>query len=105
VVVLDTKLDAELLDLGLCRELLSRIQAARKDLGLEYADRIRLFIHAIDAGTVNGGRLGRVAHEHAALIASEALADAVIFEPPAEGAHVVPAVVEGIEFVLGIARA
>jgi len=98
VVVLDTKLDPELLDLGLVRELLSRVQAARKDMGLEYADRIRLYLNA-------GERLGRVAREHSAAIASEVLADGVLFEQPPEGALVVSTVVEGIELVLGIARA
>ncbi len=44
VVVLDTKLDQDLLDEGLFREVLSRIQARRKELQLDYAARIRLSI-------------------------------------------------------------
>jgi isoleucyl-tRNA synthetase len=41
-VFLDTKLDEELRGLGLLRELLNRLQAIRKELSLEYTDRIRV---------------------------------------------------------------
>jgi isoleucyl-tRNA synthetase len=44
VIVLDTKLDDELLELGLVRELLNRIQGARKEAGLEYSDRVHLVL-------------------------------------------------------------
>jgi isoleucyl-tRNA synthetase len=42
VVILDTKLTEALLADGLFREVLSRLQARRKDLALDYAARIRL---------------------------------------------------------------
>jgi isoleucyl-tRNA synthetase len=48
VVVLDTRLDDELRELGLVRELLNRVQGLRKDLGLEYTDRIRLEVFGSD---------------------------------------------------------
>ena len=44
VVVLDTRLDDELRELGFVRELLSRIQTVRKEMGLEFTDRIRVSI-------------------------------------------------------------
>jgi len=44
VVVLSTELTPDLVDEGLYRELLSRVQAFRKDLGLEYTQRIRLAV-------------------------------------------------------------
>jgi isoleucyl-tRNA synthetase len=44
VVVLSTELTPELLEEGTYRELLNRIQTFRKDLGLEYTQRIRLAI-------------------------------------------------------------
>ena len=78
VVVLDTKLDAELKDLGLVREVLSRVQAVRKELGLEYADRIRLYVHSPGE---TGPHLEEVLRAH------------------------VKDVVEGIDVVLGIGRA
>ena len=42
MVILDTKIDDALRELGFVRELQSRIQTARKELGLEYMDRIRV---------------------------------------------------------------
>jgi len=42
VVVLRTALDADLVEEGLFREVLNRVQAFRKELDLEYAGRIRL---------------------------------------------------------------
>jgi isoleucyl-tRNA synthetase len=44
VVVLDTRLDARLLDRGLFREILSRVQAARKDAKLDFIDRIDVWL-------------------------------------------------------------
>ena len=44
-VALDTALDDELLREGLARELVSRVQAARKDAGLQVEDRIALAIY------------------------------------------------------------
>ncbi len=44
VVVLSTELTPELVDEGIYRELLSRVQAFRKDLGLEYTQRISLAV-------------------------------------------------------------
>lgn len=44
MVALDTDIDEALRAEGLARELVSRIQAIRKDTGLEITDRIRLYI-------------------------------------------------------------
>ena len=44
VVVLYTELTEVLVDEGLVRELLARVQAARKDMALGYTDRIRLWV-------------------------------------------------------------
>ncbi len=44
VVVLHTALDAGLLEEGLYREVLNRVQSFRKELDLEYTGRIRLFV-------------------------------------------------------------
>ena len=49
VVVLATELTPELLEEGKYRELLSRIQGFRKNLGLEYTQRIHLAIDGPDA--------------------------------------------------------
>jgi isoleucyl-tRNA synthetase len=49
VVVLSTELTPELLEEGKYRELLNRIQTLRKDLGLEYTQRIRLAIRGSES--------------------------------------------------------
>jgi len=67
VVVLHTALTDELVDEGLLRELVSRVQQSRKDLGLEFTDRIRLWIGGSE-------RIQRIARAHQAHIGTECLA-------------------------------
>ncbi len=49
VVVISTELTPELIREGLAREVVHAIQNARKELGLEYTDRIRVEIQTADA--------------------------------------------------------
>jgi isoleucyl-tRNA synthetase len=70
VVVLDTRLDDTLRDLGYLRELLNRVQTARKEMGLDFVDRIRLSIAGTD-------RTRRVVEANLESIASESLATSV----------------------------
>ncbi|HSO40459.1 MAG TPA: isoleucine--tRNA ligase [Labilithrix sp.] len=67
VVVLDTRLNDELRELGYVRELLNRLQTARKEMGLDFVDRI----HVSLAGSE---RAMRIAKTHEATITSECLA-------------------------------
>jgi len=67
VVVLHTQLTEALVDEGLVRELLAKVQAARKDMALGYTDRIRLWVDG-DA------RVVRVTQEAKELISRETLA-------------------------------
>lgn len=67
VVVLDTRLDDALRDLGYLREVLNRIQTARKDLGLEFTDRVRIGISGTERTT-------RIVRAHLETIKSECLA-------------------------------
>jgi isoleucyl-tRNA synthetase len=67
VVVLHTTLTDALMDEGIVRELISRVQARRKELGLEFTDRIKLSIQG-------GERAERVTREHADHIKAECLA-------------------------------
>lgn len=48
VVVLETKLDDALRDLGFARELQNRVQTMRKEMQLEYVDRIKIAILGSD---------------------------------------------------------
>ena len=67
LVALDSALDDDLLQEGLAREVINRIQGARKDLNLAYDDRIAL--------RWDGGPAVRDALAvHASLVASEVLA-------------------------------
>jgi isoleucyl-tRNA synthetase len=61
--VLHTAIDADLLDEGLYREVLNRVQAFRKELDLEYTGRIRLFLagdaELLAAVRTRTGEIGR----------------------------------------------
>jgi isoleucyl-tRNA synthetase len=59
VVVLHTTLTEALVDEGLLREVASRVQAARKELGLEFTARVRLWIDGSDrlVAVARGGQL------------------------------------------------
>ena len=97
VVVLDTRLDADLLDRGLVNELVNRVQAARKDLGLEYADRIRVSI-------VGGERVRAVVTKFRESIAAEVLAIDVSADNPVVGGYDRHVDVDGESVRVGVVR-
>ncbi len=72
VVVLHTRLTDELIDEGLLREVLSRVQAARKDLGLEFTARVALWLDGSE-------RLLRVLRAGEPHLSQECLASEVRF--------------------------
>ncbi len=76
LVALDTRLDDALISEGLAREVVNRIQTARKQADLDYADRIEVRFRASE-------RLDQAIRKHADWIASETLT--VGLEPLAEG--------------------
>jgi isoleucyl-tRNA synthetase len=80
VVVLHTTLTEKLIDEGLVRELLSRVQAARKDRGYEFTDRIELRIDGDE-------RLVRVARASAEEIGKACLATTVLVGSRGDGAE------------------
>jgi isoleucyl-tRNA synthetase len=69
VVVLHTQLTDALRDEGLARELLSRVQGARKDLALGFTERVALVVEGSE-------RVRRVVAEHRELVFGESLAEA-----------------------------
>jgi isoleucyl-tRNA synthetase len=70
LVALDTHVDEELRQEGLARELVHQIQAGRKALGLDYADRIRLFV-------LGGADLAELIERHRSYIQDETLTVAI----------------------------
>jgi isoleucyl-tRNA synthetase len=78
VVVLDTELTETLKQEGLARELVNRIQTMRKELGLEYVDRIQVWIE-------EAGALAPVLDAYGEYVKGETLCtDLVAGPPPAE---------------------
>ncbi len=96
VVVLDTRITDALRRAGLAREVVSRIQRARKNLDLAYDARIRVLYAA-------EGELAQAVAEHADAIAKETLA--VALEPGAPSGDVQDESVEGSAFRFSIAVA
>jgi isoleucyl-tRNA synthetase len=96
VVVLRTALTPELIDEGLFREVLNRVQSFRKELDLEYTGRIRLTIagaeHLIDA-----------VRSHVEVLGRETLAvDVALGVEPPEGANLRQVTIEGEHLILGL---
>jgi isoleucyl-tRNA synthetase len=98
VVVLDTRMDDGLRDRGLVRELQYRIQAFRKELLLEYTDRIRVAV-------LGGERIRRVLEEYRELLAAEVLAVDISTTQIAAGMEVRDLDVEGEALRVGIVKA
>jgi isoleucyl-tRNA synthetase len=97
-VFLDTQLDDELRDLGFVRELQNRIQTLRKEMGLEYADRIWVRIDGSE-------RVRRIADAHRDALAAEVLAVEVSVGPGKPlGGEVRELQVEDEMVVLEVAR-
>ncbi|APR77265.1 Isoleucyl-tRNA synthetase [Minicystis rosea] len=98
VVVLHTALTDALRDEGLGREILSRVQGARKELDLGFTDRIRLSIDGSE-------RTRRVATAIRDELAAESLAVEVVIGPASFTGERREGPVDGEEVILTIARA
>jgi isoleucyl-tRNA synthetase len=94
-VFLDTKLDDELRELGFVRELQNRLQTVRKEMGLEYTDRVRVWI-------VGSDRVRAIVEKHREAVAAEVLALEVSFGPHGTAPHDVE--VEGEKLTLFVER-
>jgi isoleucyl-tRNA synthetase len=98
VVVLDTRMDAELLDKGLVNELVNRVQVARKEMGLEFTDRVHVSL-------VGNARVQGVVRRFREAIAAEVLAIEVSADMPIAGGYDREVEVEGEAVRLGVVRA
>ncbi len=93
LVALDTELDDELVAEGWAREVVHRIQAARKAADLDYADRIRVRYRA-------ASELAAAIATHRDWIAAETLA--VELTEDGSGAELAAAPVDSLDFELAI---
>ena len=98
VVVLDTRLDDELRELGFVRELQNRLQTLRKEMGLEYTDRIR--VAAFGSERVRG-----IVQRYAQALAGEVLADEVTTGPTEAAGDAKGTDVEGEDVRVRVTRA
>jgi isoleucyl-tRNA synthetase len=96
VVVLRTALSPALVEEGLYREVLNRVQTLRKELDLEYTGRIRLSLRG--SAALLGAVRPRVAELARETLAVEVSLDA----PPPAGAHVRELAIDGEALVLGL---
>ncbi|HEY2516038.1 MAG TPA: isoleucine--tRNA ligase [Polyangiaceae bacterium] len=97
VVILETTLDDELKDLGFYRELLNRVQTARKEMELEYTDRIAV-------GVKGSARVGKIVDAHSEELGREVLATKVTVDALPANATVFEVEVEGEKVTIGVAK-
>jgi isoleucyl-tRNA synthetase len=96
VIILRTTLTDELIQEGLYREVLNRVQSFRKELDLEYTGRIRLTL-------AGGPRLLESVSPRVEDLSREVLAVEVVLDAaPVEGAHQREDVIDGEPLVLGL---
>ncbi len=98
VVIVETTLDDQLRDLGLVRELLNRVQAARKEMELEFTDRIKI-------GIIGSDRVKRIVDSHASELGQETLAVSVSSTEMPAGAAAKEMDVEGELVTIAVAKA
>ncbi len=73
-IVLDINLNEELLEEGMVRELISKVQTMRKDAGFEVVDHILLSV-------VNNNKIQEIVQKNIQEIQSDLLADEVLYQP------------------------
>ena len=95
LVVLDTAVTPELEAEGVARDLVRVVQQARRDAGLDVADRITLTVQAPD-------EVVAAVRAHEAFVAGETLADSVTYGPATGFAGTVG---DGVEVTVAVAKA
>jgi isoleucyl-tRNA synthetase len=97
-LAVDLTLSPELVQEGLAREAVNRIQGLRKDSGLEITDRIQVWVSGSDEAVA-------AVRAHEAYLCAEVLADSLYFEAPAEGGYTLESDLEGHSVVFGVRKA
>jgi isoleucyl-tRNA synthetase len=97
-LAVDLTLSPELVQEGLAREAVNRIQGLRKDSGLEITDRIQVWVSGSDEAVA-------AVRAHEAYLCAEVLADSLFFEAPAAGSFSLETDLEGHSAVFGVRKA
>ena len=97
VVIVSSELTLELVQEGLAREIVHRIQNLRKDAGFEIADRIKTYYRA-DA------EIAAVMRQHEPYITTETLSVALSADAPEHGVHSETADIDGHEVTLSVVK-
>jgi isoleucyl-tRNA synthetase len=97
VAALVTELTPELVQEGLAREFVRRVQDLRKSADLDVADRIELFVEASPG-------LRSAVETHQDYITAETLTSTLMFETPPEGASVTEDGFDGEKVKVGLVK-
>jgi isoleucyl-tRNA synthetase len=97
-LAVDLTLSPELVQEGLAREAVNRIQGLRKDSGLEITDRIQVWVSGSDEAVA-------AVRAHEAYLCAEVLADSLAFEAPTAGSFSLETDLEGHSAVFGVRKA
>jgi len=97
IAVVSTELTSELVQEGLAREIVHRIQNLRKDAGFEIADRIKTYYAA-------SAPLSAVMAAYAPYVQQETLSVALSSDAPEHGVHSETANIDGHEITLSVVR-
>ena len=97
MVAVDIAITAELLEEGIARELVHRIQNLRRAAGFELTDRIVTFFRGPE-------EVARVMGSFGQYIKQETLSEDLVLGEPIEGSHSEMSKIEGSELVLGVKR-
>lgn len=98
VVILDTVLTPSLVEEGIVREIINKLNTLRRDLEFEVEDRIELKIEA-------SSEIERIFHAHSEYICAETLITRFSFEGMPKGDHVAQWSLEGLACSMTIAKA
>ena len=97
-LAVDLTLSPELIQEGLAREAVNRIQGLRKDSDLEITDRIQVWVSGSEEAL-------SAVRAHEAYVCAEVLADQVTYSAPADGSFTLESDLEGHDVVFGVRKA
>ena len=99
VVIVSSELTPDLMQEGLAREIVHRIQTLRKEAGFEIADRIKTYYAADSDGSVH-----HVMQRFGDYVKQETLSVELSSESPPEGVHTETAQIDGRQITLAVVR-